>query len=144
MPNIEEHIRKAMEEGNFEELPGKGKPLHLEENPLENPEWRLAHHIIRNSGFSLPWIELRKEIDADIDQARRSFTLAWNWRKKALESSWPANQVDADWQRALGVFREQIMRINKRIAEYNLQVPSDRIQHIKLNPEHEIEAIISQ
>ena len=34
MPKIEEHIRRAIEEGSFEDLPGKGQPLHLYENPL--------------------------------------------------------------------------------------------------------------
>ena len=41
---------------------GKGKPLRLEDDSLEDPEWRMAYHMLREGGFSLPWIELRQEI----------------------------------------------------------------------------------
>ncbi len=61
MSNIEDHIRRAIEEGKFDDLPGKGKPLKLEDDPFVDPEWRLAHHMLRCSGFSLPWIERRQE-----------------------------------------------------------------------------------
>jgi len=59
VPNAEEQIRRAIEEGKFDNLPGKGKPLNLEQNPFEDPEWRLANHVLITSGFSLPWIEKR-------------------------------------------------------------------------------------
>ncbi|MEA3440806.1 MAG: DUF1992 domain-containing protein [Chloroflexota bacterium] len=57
MTGIEEHIRRAMEEGKFDDLPGKGKPLRLDHNPHEDPQWRTAYRMLRNSGFTLPWIE---------------------------------------------------------------------------------------
>ena len=63
MPNIEEHIRQAMQAGKFDDLPGKGKPLSLDENPLADPEWQLAFHMLKDAGFSLPWIESLKEIE---------------------------------------------------------------------------------
>ena len=72
MPNIEEHLRKAIEEGKFDNLPGKGKPLHLDEaNPHADPEWELAYHMLKECGFSLPWIETIHEIEKDIDAARK-------------------------------------------------------------------------
>jgi hypothetical protein len=33
MPNIEELTQRAIQEGKFSDLPGKGKPLRLDENP---------------------------------------------------------------------------------------------------------------
>ena len=74
MPNIEEQIRRAQEGGQFDDLPGKGKPLRLDENPHEDPEWRLAHQILRNGGFSLPWIEMWREIEAELTLASRRAT----------------------------------------------------------------------
>ena len=43
--SIEEIIRRAIQEGKFDDLPGKGEPLQLDDNPHEDPEWRAAHHI---------------------------------------------------------------------------------------------------
>ena len=43
----ERKIREAMEEGAFENLRGKGRPLDLEENPYEDPSLRME------SGHSL-------------------------------------------------------------------------------------------
>ena len=59
MNKAEDQIRRAMEEGKFDDLPGEGKPLRLENDPFEDPEWRMAHHVLRNGGFTLPWIEAK-------------------------------------------------------------------------------------
>ncbi len=72
MNGVDEQIRLAIENGEFDNLPGKGKPLNLEENPFEDPEWRTAYCFLRNSGFTLPWINMRKEIEKDIMAARVS------------------------------------------------------------------------
>ena len=42
MPDIEEEISRAMREGKFSNLAGKGKPLRLEDDQFADPEWRLA------------------------------------------------------------------------------------------------------
>ena len=57
MPNIDEHIRKAQQEGKFDDLPGKGKPLKLEDDPHADPAWQLAFRMLKEAGYSLPWIE---------------------------------------------------------------------------------------
>ena len=42
---IEEQLRKAREEGKFDNLRGHGQPLDLSENPFEDPTWRLANDM---------------------------------------------------------------------------------------------------
>ena len=97
MPNIEEHLRKAMAEGKFDDLPGKGKPIHLDEtNPHADPEWELAYRMLKEGGFSLPWIETIREIETDIETARQEFQRAWEWRQASLSSC----LLDARWQAA--------------------------------------------
>ena len=49
--SADEAIRKAMEEGKFDNLPGKGKPLKLDEDPFEDPEWRLANKMLKEGGY---------------------------------------------------------------------------------------------
>jgi hypothetical protein len=140
MPNIEDLIQRAIQEGKFSDLPGQGKPLRLDDNPLADPEWQLAYHLLKENGFTLPWLELRQELENEIEAARQSFKQAWEWRQSAALEKPPA-ELEAEFQRALRVFGEQIARINQRIFDYNLQTPSDRFQMLKLNLEHEIKQI---
>jgi DnaJ family protein C protein 28 len=143
MADIEEHIRKAMEEGKFDDLPGKGKPLKLEDNTHEDPEWRLAYHVLRESGFSLPWIELQHEIDTEIEAMRTSLRSAWEWRLNALGRGDAPLLVEQEWERAVKRFGEQVEKVNKRIFDFNLQAPSITVQRLKLDVERELEMIRS-
>jgi hypothetical protein len=59
---IEEKIREAMDEGKFENLPGKGQPLNLDDDGGVPEDLRLAFKILRNAGCLPIEMELRKEI----------------------------------------------------------------------------------
>ena len=147
MPNIEDLIQRAIQEGKFSDLPGKGKPLRLDDNPHADPDWQLAYHLLKENGFSLPWLELRQEIEGEIDAARRSLQQAWEWRSAGVHQPpddkprQTTTELEAGFQRTLRVFSEQIARINQRIFDYNLQTPAERFQMRKLNLEQEIEHI---
>ena len=65
---VEEQIRKAQERGDFNRLKGAGKPLDLYENPYEPPELRMAFKILKENDFAPYWIELGKEIEADMER----------------------------------------------------------------------------
>jgi DnaJ homolog subfamily C member 28 len=142
MSGVEDQIRRAMEQGKFSNLRGKGKPLHLEDNPLENPEWRMAYHMLHSSGYTLPWIETRQEIETALEEARVSLARAWEWRNKAIQEKRHHDDVEADWQRALAAFEQEIVNLNKRIFSYNLEVPSEQFQRSMLNLEREVERVI--
>ena len=76
--SIDEQIRKAIADGEFDNLPGKGKPLDLQENPYEDPAWRMAFRMLRSSGYSLPWIETRQAIERDFENACEALARTWN------------------------------------------------------------------
>jgi DnaJ family protein C protein 28 len=142
VPNIEELLLKAMAEGKFDNLPGKGKPLHLDEgNPHADPDWELAYHMIKDSGYSLPWIETIREIESDIETARQDLQRAWNWQQASLSASQPDTYISAEWERALKAFRNKLNTLNKRIRDYNLEVPNARFQRPVLNYGNEIKKI---
>ena len=143
MSDIDDHIRKAIEEGKFDDLPGKGKPLNLDDNPHADPDWQLAHHMLKSSGYTLPWIEARQEIDAQIEAARTALARAWEWRQRSLLGDRPYADVEAEWQRAIRSFEGQVEKINQKIFDYNLQTPSDKFQLLKLNAEKEIDQVKS-
>jgi len=58
----EKKIREAMDNGEFDDLPGKGKPLRLEDDRHLPQDIRLAHKILKNADCLPPELELRKEI----------------------------------------------------------------------------------
>ena len=109
MPNIEEHLRKAMAEGKFDNLPGKGKPLIMDEiNPHADPAWELAYRMLKESGYSLPWIETIKEIETDIEAARRDMQRAWKWYVIYLAAEAPEEKVLPEWEGALLRFKTSL------------------------------------
>lgn len=61
----EMHLRKAIERGDFDDLPGSGKPLDLQD--LHDPDWWLKAFMRREKLVVLPpSIQLRKD-DAALD-----------------------------------------------------------------------------
>lgn len=58
----EERIREAQRDGAFDNLPGKGKPLELEDQSLIPEDLRMSYHILKNAHVLPPGAELRKEI----------------------------------------------------------------------------------
>ena len=58
----EKKIREAMDNGEFDDLPGEGKPLQLEDDRHIAQDIRLAHKILKNANCLPPELELRKEI----------------------------------------------------------------------------------
>ncbi len=137
----EEQIRRAIEDGQFDNLPGKGKPLNLDENPLEDPEWRLANKVLQDGGFTLPWIEDRKEIEARLAAAVAALSKAWLRRRSDLDAGRTPSLVGAEWKRAEETFRSECTEINKQIFTYNLKVPTQQVQRLLINAEREIQKV---
>ncbi len=69
-------IREAMERGEFDDLPAKGRPFVVEENPYAG-EMALAFHILRNAGVAPPWIETDKEVRRLREAYDRILKRAW-------------------------------------------------------------------
>ena len=58
----EQKIREAQERGEFENLPGQGKPLNLPDLTGVPEELRMAFTILKSAGCAPPEVELKKEI----------------------------------------------------------------------------------
>ena len=59
---VEERIQNAQREGLFDNLPGKGKPLRLDDDSGVPEDLRLTFKILKNSNCLPIEMELRKEI----------------------------------------------------------------------------------
>jgi hypothetical protein len=69
---IDERIRQAIEAGEFDNLPGKGKPIDLSAY-FETPEdLRMAYSILKSNDFVPAEVELLKEIDGLTKQLETS------------------------------------------------------------------------
>src|SRR5690242_785808 len=70
---VEALIREAQERGEFDNLPGQGKPVDLT-SYFETPEdIRLAQSLLKNAGMIPPEVLLLKEI-AELRQGLTSIT----------------------------------------------------------------------
>jgi hypothetical protein len=59
---IESRIKKAQAQGAFENLPGQGQPLALEDDQHIPEDLRMAHKVLKNADCLPPEVQLRKEI----------------------------------------------------------------------------------
>jgi DnaJ homolog subfamily C member 28 len=137
----EEQIRRALEEGGFDDLPGKGKPLNLDDNPFEDPEWRAANQMLRSAGFSLPWMETRKSIEAELVSVLHELQRAWRQYQRRMSESHSYSHGEAEWQRAVLKFEEKVADLNKQIFTYNLEAPNLQLQRRKIDPQKEIDKV---
>lgn len=58
----EERIREAQQAGAFDNLPGKGKPLELEDLSWVPEELRIGYLVLKNAHVLPPEAQLRKDV----------------------------------------------------------------------------------
>jgi hypothetical protein len=58
----EQRILEAQRNGEFDNLPGKGKPLRLEDLSWVPEDLRMAYHLLKNAHVLPPEAELLKDI----------------------------------------------------------------------------------
>jgi DnaJ homologue, subfamily C, member 28, conserved domain len=90
---VEERIREAQQEGAFDNLPGKGKPIVLEDMSMVPEDLRVAYHLLRNAHVLPPEAELQKEIHTlqdlikyiEDDDERRALAKQIEWKVIRLD-----------------------------------------------------------
>lgn len=80
-----------MEEGQFENLPGKGKPLNLNSNPHADPADDTLYRILSRNKCAPEWVELNKEIRIGVAEWRLSLKKAWVRKESGDNSKWDEN-----------------------------------------------------
>jgi DnaJ homolog subfamily C member 28 len=133
----EKKLREAIESGEFDDLPGKGEPIDLRENPFEDPDLRTVHRLLRNAGFAPAWIEERKDIDAEFEAAQTKLSRAWVLFGKSGELP-----SDKEWERSVRDFKEKAAELNQRTRIYNLKAPATVFHRRHIDADRIIEAII--
>ena len=85
---VEQRIWHSMEEGQFENLPGKGKPLNLSTNSHADPAEDTLYRILSKNGCAPEWVELNKEITRHISEWRLALKKAWMSKCNGDYSTW--------------------------------------------------------
>lgn len=132
---IQEQIEQAIEEGAFDDLAGKGKPLDLASNPFEDRLAGTMRRILRDYGSSHPLIEARRMLEGEAEQYRIELRQAWALYRRYLS--------EPQWEYATHRFRERIRELNRQIKLNNLKAPLPNFHMRVVDPESEIRAVQS-
>ncbi|RMH07762.1 MAG: DUF1992 domain-containing protein [Armatimonadetes bacterium] len=128
-------IEEAMQEGKFDDLPGKGKPLPLDEEWFAPPEMRPAIRLLKSAGVLPDWLERAREIERLREDAQRLWRIAEREYPRACQlgaerfHEWRENS----WQRILTVMQ----RVNSLILAYNCSAPTNATPQIPFQIETE-------
>jgi len=91
---IAEHrILEAQRDGAFDNLPGKGKPLELEDLSWVPEDLRIGYHVLKNAHVLPPEVELLKDIHSledllkhvEDETERRSLAKSIQWKMIRLD-----------------------------------------------------------
>lgn len=137
---VEQAIREALERGEFDDLPGQGKPLRWDtEN--DGPLW-LAHHVLKNAGIAPDWVEEGKEIRAELESLAASLGhLEARWSSSPSASTDQSGLSGRQWLDFERSYRERAQRLNASIDRFNLKVPLMSPKVRRLNADAELEQL---
>ncbi len=125
---VDEQIRAAAGRGEFDNLPGAGRPLDLTDNPFAG-ERAAAFNLLKSHGVAPREIELGREIDADLAAAEASL-VRLRWRRDELAARLVPPFVSE--RRAFNVLREStraayaeaLRTLNRKTLTLNISAPS--------------------
>lgn len=140
-------IQEAIEEGKFDDLPGKGQPLALEEDQVTPPHLRMANRVLKNAGVLPDWMQVQADIIHERQEAarQRERLIRENAARRARISSLPD---DHPIVRQYGVwhtknrlaFLKRIKGVNDTILKFCMMAPSTAQPYIPYRIQAETEA----
>ncbi len=118
---IDQIMARAQADGLMDNLPGQGKPLNLGDDDLVPDEYRLGFRMLKSSGFAPPWVEARREIDAE--RARLA-----QWLTRTAQR-WPYLAAPAR-ETLRAEYRTKLDDLQRLIVSFNLTAPPG-VDHIE-------------
>lgn len=131
---VDQLIEEAQERGDFDNLPGKGKPLNIDDNPFAG-DMQMAYKMLKDNDFTLPWIHDRKRMQDEVDELRSKMShqvqlfgpqviaMARGGQQALAERRWAA--LNSQWIVA-------IEDINRRIKDVNYSIPVRKLELLTL------------
>ena len=75
---VTEKLDEAAARGAFDNLPGSGRPLRLNENPNEPSDMRMANKLLKDNDLTPAWIGDRRALQAEIEALRAAMRRQWD------------------------------------------------------------------
>jgi hypothetical protein len=108
-----EQIEEAVKSGRWKDLPGKGEPLDLREDPNVPPHLRLGNKILKDADMVPDWVAASQELRALHTKTLRKKEALWATGKShALSKA----EVFEAWRREARVEWERAMHAFNRVA----------------------------
>jgi hypothetical protein len=117
--HVDQMIREAQARGDFDNLPGMGKPLNLDDDVYAG-EMASAYRIAKNANAAPLWVQLDKEIGED--RTALDAMLERNARH-LTEMKGTADAREAARLQARALYLEKAAELHKKIAEFNMLRP---------------------
>lgn len=152
---VDRAIEAAQERGDFDNLPGHGKPLVIDETPYAGDR-ALGFHVLTNAGVKPIWMEIDKEIHmlrasmqklldrlsdeppivtAGTNRPRRSSKLTWlrrltdrGGKRTAGARSYPSRSMARS--RVRREYRRLASDLDEKIRLYNHALPPE-LRHLE-------------
>jgi hypothetical protein len=125
---IDKAIREAMAAGEFDNLPGEGKPFVWQEGD-DDENW-LAHKLLKDNALAPDWIMQGKELDAKLVALARQARQALRAYEAAQASPDIMARISGEgaWKQAQQTLTAATAKLNSEIVTWNLKAPAG-IQH---------------
>jgi hypothetical protein len=130
-------IKEAQDEGAFDNLPGKGKPLNLEADARVPPELRAAYRMMKEAQLLPDWVQLDKDLRLRQERWQEQaaeFRAAWeaDYRSALAGPRGTDARLDARRDRFLLRAAEELREQNRLIDRLNLIVPTPNQQRLRI------------
>lgn len=136
---VGEAIENAMREGEFDSLPGKGKPLKLERDPFAPEGSEMAWGILKNNDLTPGWIGARNDLLREVEVWRaRLHAIVERFAREATSASGAQREATiVRWSTQRQGIEEEMQKLNQRIRDLNLQQPVSHLEVflLRLNEE---------
>lgn len=132
MKFVDDLLQEAARRGEFDNLPGAGRPLQLTDNPHAG-DTQMAYKMVKDGGYTLGFVAERQKLLERVAILRGQL-------KRAAQRNDGTIGAQLGWQTSLASLQKQVEKLNRAIRDYNLKAP--RVQfHLML---FDIEAEIQQ
>ncbi len=125
---LDRMLGEVVQQGEWQDLKGKGQRLNLDPPTGTPAELAMAHKIMEDNNVVPAWIEERKRILARIE-AWRDKLASWSQASHRLT---PESHQMEQWQKELA-------ELNQAIADMNIGTPIWRMEVLKLDFNGELE-----
>ena len=125
---IGEQIREAQARGDFDNLPGAGKPLNLEENLFAGDK-SMGYNLLKSNGYAPKEIELTKEIRSEFEHIEAKVARLCRQGRSLRSRRVPPfasekRAFNAVVEKTAAEYERVLHELNRKVLTLNLMAPA--------------------